>query len=172
MKGGLQMNPRKAVGMSTGKIGKKNRLERARQEAALKINREGLEAGPPSWLDETARAEFERVVSEAAEINLFDNLDLSGLALYAGAFSRYIEAEKHLNEEGLVIGKKQMPSPWLSVSEKAAAQILKCSSKLGLMVTDRLRLVVPKKEEVKSPAEKWLQFLPSRGGAAKRADSA
>lgn len=170
MRGGLHMNPRKAVGMSTGKIGKKNRLERARQEAALKIDREGLEAGPPSWLDETARAEFERVVAEAKKIKLFDNLDVSGLALYAGAFSRYIEAEKHLNEEGLVIGEK--PSPWLSVSEKAATQILKCSSKLGLMVTDRLRLVVPKKEEVKSPAEKWLQFLPSRGGAAKRADSA
>lgn len=161
------MNPRKAVGMSTGKIGKAARLERARQEAALKLNRDGLEVGAPSWLDETARAEFERVVREAKQINLFDNLDVSGLALYAGAFSRYIEAEKHLNAEGLVIDDK--PSPWLSVSEKAAAQILKCSSKLGLMVTDRLRLVVPKKEEVKSPAEKWLQFLPSRGGARRKA---
>lgn len=161
------MNPRKIVGLSTGKIGKKARVERAKQEAALRLERDGIEAGAPSWLNDEARAEFDRVVSEAKKINMFDDLDLSGLALYAGAFARYVEAERHLNEEGLVDGEK--PSPWLAVSEKAAMQIFRSSSKLGLMLTDRLRLVVPKKEEVKSPAEKWLQFLPSRGGARKRA---
>ena len=86
--------PRKVVDISTGKIGKEKRLNRKIQEENLKLDRSTLEAGAPAWLSEDAAEEFNRVVSEAKAINLFDNLDLAILAIYADSYARYITASK------------------------------------------------------------------------------
>ena len=54
-------------------------------------------------------------------------------------------------------GPYEVVHPLLTAQEKYVKQIMQCSSKLGLAVTDRLRLVVPKKEEKKE--NKFLQYL-------------
>lgn len=165
-------NPPKIVALSSRKIGKQERLNRKRQEEELRVSRDEIENDVPAWLDDVAREEFQRVVREAAEIPLFDNLDRSILAIYASNYSRYVTAEGELKKHGLLVKANNMPipSPYVGIADKAATQIMRCSSKLGLAVTDRLRLIVPTKADLKeSPAEKWLQFLPSRGGARKRA---
>ena len=141
--------PRKIIDISTGKIGKQARLNRSIQEEKIKIDRVALEEGAPEWLNETAAAEYNRVVAESAKINLYDNLDLAVLAIYADNYARYIEASKAIREHGLTSisrGSKTV-SPYVDVADKAATQILKCSTKLGLAVTDRLKLIVPTKEE-------------------------
>ena len=46
-------------------------------------------------------------------------------------------------------GEKLIMSPYVVIADKAATQILKCSAKLGLATTDRLKLIVPTKEETK-----------------------
>lgn len=156
----------KVVEMSTGKRGKKEKLNRKRQQEELKTDRALLEAGPPDWLDETASTEFRRVVDEAAKLPLYDNLDFSTLAIYAAAYSQYIEAVKHLRYEGYTIINKggfETMSPWVNVADKAAGQIFKASTKLGLAVTDRLKLIVPTKEE--AAANKFVKYLPSGAGA-------
>ncbi len=153
----------KIVEMSTGKRGKKEKLSRKRQQEELKTDRNLLEAGPPEWLDETAAAEFSRVVDEAAKLPMYDNLDYTALAIYAAAYSQYVEAYKHLRHEGYTIISKttrmETPSPWVGIADKAAAQIFKSSTKLGLAVTDRLKLIVPGKEE--AAANKFMKYLPS-----------
>ena len=73
--------PKKSILVSTGKIGKEQIKNRQEQEEKIKVGREGLERGAPEWLDEEAAEEFSRVVSEARAIDLFDNLDLSILAI-------------------------------------------------------------------------------------------
>ena len=57
MKGGEAMGgrPRKIVGISTGKIGKEKRINRKIQEEKLRLDRDQLEAGAPSWLPPLAQ---------------------------------------------------------------------------------------------------------------------
>lgn len=141
--------PRKVVDISTGKIGKRNRLNRKVQEEKIKLTRETLEDGAPKWLCAEAAEEYNRVVSEAKKIDLFDNLDMAILAIYADCYDKYIKATQKVQEFGLSIEcKGQMyPSPFIMIADKMATQIMRCSSKLGLSVTDRLKLIVPTKEE-------------------------
>lgn len=141
--------PRKVVDISTRRISKQDRLNRKIQEEKIKLDRDALESGAPSWLCGTAAEEYDRVVAEAKKINLFDNLDLAVLAIYASSYDLYIKAMMKISECGmsLTVQEKECPSPFIFIADKAATQILKCSTKLGLAVTDRLKLIVPTKEE-------------------------
>ena len=150
---------RKIMDISTGKIGKQERLNRKIQEEKLKLDRDALEEGAPEWLRPEAAAEYNRVVFEAKKINLYDNLDLPILAIYADCYARYVEAAQYLQKHGSIIsvGDKDFVSPYVTIADKLQTQILKCSTKLGLAVTDRLKLVVPTKEE--KSVNKFLEFL-------------
>lgn len=151
--------PRKVIEISTGKIGKKEKLNRKVQEEKLKVSREELETGAPEWLSSEAATEYNRVVKEAKAINLFDNLDLAILAIYADCYARYVKASYLVKEHGLTATSRGAftVSPYVEVMDKAATQILKCSTKLGLAVTDRLKLIVPTKEE--KSVNKFLSHL-------------
>lgn len=151
--------PRKVVAISTGKIGKAEKLKRQAQEAAVKGDRDQLENNVPEWLTEDAKSEYIRVVKEAAKVPFLDNIDLHYVAMYADAVDKYIKAAKQLHKYGDVI-KTDMGltvSPFLNVQKKAEDTIFKCSAKLGLATTDRLRLIVPKVEE--KAENKYLKFL-------------
>ena len=151
--------PRKIVGISTGKIGKEKRINRKIQEEKLRLDRDQLEAGAPPWLSPLAQEEYMRVVQEAGKIRLLDNLDLAVLAIYADNYDRYVQASSVLKENGLTVeGKKgEMPSPYIKIAGEAAMQIQRCSTKLGLAATDRLKLIVPTEEE--KSVNKFLRFL-------------
>lgn len=153
--------PRKLTCLSTGKIGKAERASREAQESKLKVSRADLTA-PPDFLSESAQAEFMRVVRESEAIGIIDNLDLTVLALYANAWDEYIRCTEYIREHGPTVvqatanGDKEVISPWVNAQEKYAKQIFTCSSKLGLAVTDRLKLVVPAAEE--APENKFLKY--------------
>lgn len=139
--------PKKAMSVSTGKIGKEERATRAKREKNIKLTRELLV--PPSWLTPIAKKEFMRVVEETAKINILDNLDLSTIAIYADAYYHYVETSKYILKNGVTMerennfGTYEVISPYLSAQEKYAKQIFSCSTKLGLATTDRLKLIVP-----------------------------
>ena len=151
--------PRKVVALSTGKIGKAEKLKRQAQESAVKIDRDDLERGAPDWLTETAKEEYLRVVREAAKVPFLDNLDRHIVAMYADAVDKYISAAEKLHKFGDVIKTDAglTVSPYLAVQKKAEDTIFKCSARLGLATTDRLRLIVPKVEE--KSENKYLKFL-------------
>jgi P27 family predicted phage terminase small subunit len=151
--------PRKVVALSTGKIGKAEKLKRQAQESAVKIDRDDLERGAPDWLTATAKEEYLRVVREAAKVPFLDNLDKHIVAMYADAVDKYISAAEKLHKFGDVIKTDAglTVSPYLAVLKKAEDTIFKCSSRLGLATTDRLRLIVPKVEE--KSENKYLKFL-------------
>lgn len=153
--------PRKIIDISTGKISKSDRKDRAEAEKQLKVGRNQLE--PPAWLDDTAKAEFTRVVTEAASVNLLDNLDLGFLAIYANAWSRYCVMVDYINSHGEMARRTvnhddyETINPYLRAEEKYITQIMQCSAKLGLATSDRLKLIVPVKHEDK--VNKYLKYL-------------
>ena len=156
--------PRKVIDSSTGKIGKENIKTRQETEKKLKAERNDLIA--PDWLSESAKIEFNRVVSECDKINILDNLDLGVLAIYCNAYDGYIEATKKLEVEGVVkkkmtkTGEVEFINPLVNVQEKYVKYIMQSSAKLGLATTDRLKLVVPVKEE--KPENKFITMLKER----------
>ena len=164
MKGGVKMagRPRKVVSISKGKIGKEKIKARLEQEQKIKVGREQLFL-PPDWLCEKAREEFNRVVEEAGHVELLDNLDLGILAIYCTAYSSYVEITEKIKKTGYLGIRKtandeyETVHPLLSAQEKYVKQIMQCSTKLGLATTDRLKLIVPKKEE--SSTNKYLKYL-------------
>ena len=151
--------PRKVVDISTGKIGKQARVARQVAESKIKIDRKQLETGAPSWLSDGAAQEYNRVVREAGKIGLLDNLDMVVLAIYADNYARYVTASIEMRRSGLTVEGKfaDVPSPYVAIADKAATQIQKCSTKLGLATTDRLKLIVPEKEE--KSVNKFLKYL-------------
>lgn len=153
--------PRKIVDIATGKIGKEKIKARKEQEKKIKLERDQLIA--PSWLNEEAKEEFERVVSEAESIELLDNLDLGILAIYCNAYAAYVDISIQIQSRGYLAIREtrhdeyETVSPLLQAQEKYVKQIMQCSTKLGLATTDRLKLIVPKKEE--SETNKYLKYL-------------
>lgn len=132
--------------------------DRKRLEGKLKIDREGLSV--PGWLqdDLIAHNEFVRVVNEVDKIDILDNLDLSILAMYCKAYSSYVDCTAIVDKNGYTVNTKggKAVSPYVTAQNKYAEQILKCSSKLGLSTTDRLKLVVPQADE--KPENKYLKY--------------
>lgn len=153
--------PRKIVDIATGKIGKEKIKARKEQEKKIKLERDQLIA--PSWLNEEAKEEFERVVIEAESIELLDNLDLGILAIYCNAYAAYVDISIQIQNRGYLAIREtrhdeyETVSPLLQAQEKYVKQIMQCSTKLGLATTDRLKLIVPKKEE--SETNKYLKYL-------------
>lgn len=145
--------PRKVVDISTGKIGKEKIKNRKEQEEKLKVGRGDLIA--PDWLDGVAIEEFRRVCNEAEKVDLLDNLDLSVLAIYCNAYSGYIKTVEGIREQGPTMTRYtkedsyEVANPLINIQEKYVKQIMQCSTKLGLATTDRLKLIVPTKEDPK-----------------------
>lgn len=149
---------RKVISMRKGELPKAEREARAAGEEKIKAAADNMIA--PEWLNQTAADEFYRVVTEARKIDFLDNLDLSVLAVYADNYARYIDAATHLNRDGLVNTTDSgyaTPSPYMSIMNQSAKNIFTCSSKLGLAITDRLKLIVPKAAE--KPKNKYEKFL-------------
>lgn len=153
--------PKKTMAVSTGKISKDERAKREKQEAQLKLERDGLK--PPSNLTLRAQAEFMRVVGECEKLDILDNLDLSVLSIYAFAWDQYLTCVEMIQKEGPVEvkvtnnGESRSVSSFVNAQEKFAKQIMQCSTKLGLATTDRLKLIVP--TEVETTENRFLKYV-------------
>lgn len=138
----------------------KDELEQKRQsEEAVKVaNRKKIT--PPKWLCTEAKKEFNRVVKAFEEIESIDklvsSLDVTILAMYSDAFFNYTKLVKEIAEEGATQTytnargeTNTIVSAKVLAMNKYAEMIMKCATKLGLSVSDRLKLVVPKEENKK-----------------------
>lgn len=152
--------PRKSVTVHKGNRSKEERLNRKIQESKIKVDRLQLEEGAPDWLSPDAAEEYMRIVHEAGKIDLLDNIDRAFLAIYADNYDRYTKASAALQKEGLVVVTEngEFPSLYIKIASDAATQIHRCSTKLGLAATDRLKLIVPSATDDK-PKNKFLKYL-------------
>lgn len=149
---------RKTTSTTKKHLTKKEKDQRANQEKKVKLDRDGLKV--PDWMqnDLLARNEFIRVVDAARKIDLWDNLDLSIIAIYCKAYSSYITVTKLIDEKGYVVQGKDSEkiSPYVTAQNRYVEQIFKCSAKLGLATTDRLKLIVPEGESKENKFTKYI----------------
>ena len=102
---------------------------------------------PPEWLDAEARAEWDRIVPELAEMGLLSRADRPALAAYCTAWSRWVEAEAMVKKLGTIVKSPEkgfpMKSPYLSIADQSLETMRKLMVEFGLTPSSRSRIKVP-----------------------------
>jgi len=139
--------------------GKSNHLtkkiikERQEQEDALKGNTDNIVV--PGYLIKRQKDEFEILSKELVRLNIFSNLDVDGLARYIDSRDEYIKVVKDLRDMKStdidVVTRKTFASEdyakLVRVKNTLFNECKSSASELGLSITSRLKLVIPKTEE-------------------------
>ncbi|NIK10914.1 phage terminase small subunit P27 family [Alkalibacillus almallahensis] len=148
-------------------ITKEEARERKQQEERMKADTDKVE--PPSYLTKKQKEEFEDIAQDLIALEIFSNLDVDGLARYLDSRTEYIRVAKELKkinpaelvetEEG---HKKRVANDQyeilLRVKNKLFNECKSAASELGLSITSRLKLVIPKQEDKKPQSEAERRF--------------
>ncbi len=149
---------RKTTSTTKKHLTKKEKDTRASQEKKIKLDRNDLVVPEILKNDIVAREEFVRIVEAASKIDLWDNLDLTTIVIYCKAWSHYNKLDNQIIEEGYTVQGKESKkiNPSITAQDKFVNQIMRCSSKLGLATTDRLKIIVPEPEEKENKFTKYI----------------
>ena len=122
----------------------KAEIERRREE---EIKVPFTDVRPPSYLTGKAADEFDDIAEKLLALNIFTELDADCLARYIMSKALYLQYTSELNRmirermDADVIGKFQR------LQDSAFKQCRACASDLGLTITSRCKLQVPKVED-------------------------
>jgi P27 family predicted phage terminase small subunit len=93
-------------------------------------------------------------------LGVMSEIDKAALATYCQAWGRWVEAEQLLATEGLVTVAPNngyiMPSPYLSIANKAMEQMMKALIEFGMTPSSRSRIKADTSEKDKDPFEEFL----------------
>ena len=152
------MGRQKKVTAATKKhLSKREKELREKQEKVIKVDR-NLEVPEAIQDDPIAVEEFVRIRDAAEKIDLWDDLDLSVLTIYCKSYSSYLEVTRAIELNGYVVDGKhgERISPWVTAQSRYIDTIFRCSAKLGLSTTDRLKIVVP---EAEAEENKFIKYI-------------
>ena len=114
----------------------------------------------PEWLQGSGREVWDRLAPKLQKLDLLTNIDVDFLAVFCKSLADFVRADEHLRTEGEVvvqggkpianyrtgeietIGGQPIPSPWISIQNKAAVNIAKFGGRFGLSPSDRVGLNV------------------------------
>lgn len=98
----------------------------------------------PSYLPADLKKEFNKIAKELKGIGIITNLDIDALARFIIAKKMYLEITKQILEKPeIMITNKDV----VTTQDKLFKQCRASASDLGLTISSRCKLVIPKKEE-------------------------
>lgn len=112
----------------------------------------------PEHLPPVARAEWARIVDELGQLGLLTGLDRAALGAYCSAYARWHDAQKILSKVGMTIETPNgmiMPSPYISIINKAVDQMISIAAQFGMTPASRAR-VSADREQPKDPFDEFL----------------
>jgi P27 family predicted phage terminase small subunit len=147
-----------------------------RQEQEVKAPSDKVK--PPSYLSTKLKKEFKKIACELVEIGIMTNLDNDALARFLMAQKMYLEVTDNLmklpstievpkmnkDEYGEMVqdGVRTVANPEfseiLTSQDKLFKQCRTAASDLGLTISSRCRLVMPKKVDEKPKTEAERRF--------------
>ena len=129
---------------------KKEIEERKSQE--IKVGNDKVK--PPSYLSKELKREFKKISNELIEIGIMTNLDVNALVLYLKSYENWRFMDSKLNEiresEEFDI---DLYSKFAIEEDRAKKQCRSFASDLGLTISSRCKLVVPKQEGPKKESK-------------------
>jgi P27 family predicted phage terminase small subunit len=152
--GGEGMPKRQPIDLVVAKGKKhltKDEIEKRRREE-VRAPSDNIQA--PEYLPDDLRGKFDWLAGELQRIGIMANID-------AEAVARYIAAESQYQKITTKILRLKTVGPryfdLLAAQDKIFKQCVKAAHDLGLTISSRCKLVMPKREQ-KPPESKWSKF--------------
>ncbi len=145
----------------------------SRAEERQRLAREAANPTPenakiraPDWLSPALRGEFNELRGQLVELGIFAKLDRDTLARYLTARRMYLRAVD-LVQEALDTEDAALAAKWGALQDRYFKQCRACANDLGLTISSRCRLVLPKKDEEPEEDElaEFLRRRTAEGGA-------
>jgi len=117
-----------------------------------------LQSECPEFLGVQARKEWDRIKAVFDQQELITESDYSALTAYCAAWGRWIEAEDHIKQSGMLVKSPSgyaIQNPWLAISNRAFEQMMKFMVEFGMTPSSRSRVKTVGPEE-KSGLEEFL----------------
>lgn len=136
--------------------GKKNLTKKEiekRKAQEIKAPSDKIEA--PSYLPENLKKEFNRIAEELINIEIMSNLDIEALARFVIAEYQY---QKVVKKAIKLSPENDKYFDMLLMQEKLFKMARQAASDLGLTISSRCKLVVPKSGDDK-PENKFQKFM-------------
>lgn len=136
--------------------GKKHLTKREIEDRKSKeVKAESDKVKPPAYLPKELKREFKKIADELLRINIMTNLDVDALARFLIAKKLYLEVSQMLlDDPTLVVKDKDL----VSTQDKLFKQCRSAASDLGLTISSRCKLVIPKDPEEKPKTEAERRF--------------
>ncbi|MCI8777420.1 MAG: phage terminase small subunit P27 family [Oscillospiraceae bacterium] len=115
-----------------------------RMETEVKPVTDGIEA--PEYLNKRQREEFDKIAEQLQKLGIMGETDVDALAMFIISKGLYIKLTKQLcrNE---VLSDSETTEQYMKNQDKAYRQCRQCAVDLGLTITSRCKLVIPKARE-------------------------
>jgi P27 family predicted phage terminase small subunit len=155
--------------------GKKNLTKQEieeRKEKEVKAPADKVRA--PNYLSRELKKEFNKIAKELKRIEIMSNLDVDALARFLIAREKYLKIDETLNHTEVMVeqtfvnemsGEETVQSVFnmdykelTALQDKFFKQCRQASADLGLTISSRCKLVVPKTEEDKEKTEEEKMF--------------
>ena len=126
----------------------------------------------PRGLSKVAAAEWRSIVPELVLLGVLTRVDGKALAAYCHCFARWFEAEKEVQDRGIIVdepilggtpnnreivGYRPKRNPAVSISNDALRLMRSYLVEFGMTPSSRTRIRIEKPEESEDPFEKFLQ---------------
>ncbi|MEK1298938.1 phage terminase small subunit P27 family [Limosilactobacillus fermentum] len=128
---------------------KKELHRRQKNEQKLAVSAENME--PPAWLSPGAKTEFKRIVGLFEKTEVFNEADISELAVYCDLLMEYKSANMRLKKHGRDNDGK--PNPDIRLKMQLSQRLDALARNLGLTPTARASMAINMKGDEASDGE-------------------
>lgn len=149
--------PRQPINLVVAK-GKKH-LTKAEIEARQNSEVAPVEGdiSPPAYLTAKQKQEFVRIAGQLQKLKVMGETDCDALARYIVASSFYVDAVRKLRSREVRADPELMES-WIKIQDRFFNQCRASANDLGLSISSRCKLVVPKIGQEDEKPNKFKRF--------------
>ncbi|MCD4838160.1 phage terminase small subunit P27 family [Neobacillus sedimentimangrovi] len=135
--------------------GKKNLTKKEIEERkSTEVKAASDKVKAPTYLPKELKKEFKKIADELLSIGIITNLDVDALARFLIAKKLYLEITQMLLDDPNLLLDKDV----VGTQDKLFKQSRAAASDLGLTISSRCKLVIPKKEEKPPQTEAERRF--------------
>lgn len=107
----------------------------------------------PKYLPERLKKEFSQLAKELAKLELLSKLDTDVLARYVMSHGAWIQSHEKASAALFEGADEKTTGQWVRIEKTYFEQCQACANALGLTVSSRCKLVIPKKPDDPAAAD-------------------
>lgn len=135
--------------------------ERLSQEVGILTD----DISPPSYLTKKKQKdEFNKIALQLQELKIMSETDIDTLARYILSRDLYVKLTKQITNANDILESPELLEKYLKNQDRAFKQCRACAIDLGLTISSRCKLVVPKTETPEKKHNKFEKFEKHEGG--------